>query len=106
MKRVIEKRILAFEEMQAICDLCKRWKGEFTEDDKRICKYNKDGKGLYSGLVIKFMHNYKCKYYKRNAKYNTCRLRGKNCRSSSQGVTKQITIKRGKVNIKIIDKNE
>jgi len=103
MKRVIEKRNLAFNQSQAICDLCKRWKGEFTENDRRVCNYNKDDKGLQSGRVIDFMQNFKCKYYKRDTRYNTCSLQSKNYTTGCMGVIKRITIKRGKVYIKKVD---
>lgn len=96
MKRVIETNNLAFNHMICICDLCKRWKGDFTEDDLRVCKYNNDNKGLYSGLVRNHLNNYKCKYYKRNQKYFTCKLMFKNYKTNRNGIKEHITFKRGK----------
>lgn len=107
MKRVIEKRNLAFNHQIAICDICKRWEGEFTDDDKRVCKYNTDGKGLYSGFVIRNMQNYKCKYYKRRHKYNTCRLGSKDYTSTNyEGVVRKVTTKRGRAIITITKEKE
>lgn len=102
MARVIEKGNLAFNHMTHICDLCIRWEGEFTEYDKRVCKYNTDKKGIYSGLVINQMQNYKCKYYKRGSKYYTIKLQFKNYSITSKGVTKKVKYIRGKF---IIEKN-
>lgn len=96
MKRVIERRNLAFNHMIQICDLCKRWDGDFTEDNKRICKYNKDGKGLRSGLTINQMENYKCKYHKRNSKYYTCKLQCKNYKTNRNKIKEHIVYNRGK----------
>lgn len=101
MKRVIEKRNLAFNHMICICDLCKRWNGDFTKDDRRVCKYNKDNKGLDCGLVKNHLNNYKCKYYKRNEKYYTCKLQWKRY-SKYDGTTKsEIKVKydRGKFKV-------
>lgn len=96
MKRVIERKNLAFNHMICICDLCKRWNGDFTESDLRVCKYNKDKKGLQSGLVINQLHNHKCKYYKRNQKYYTCKLMCKNYKTNRNKVDEHIVFKRGK----------
>lgn len=96
MARVIEKGNLAFNHMICICDLCKRWNGDFTESDLRVCKYNKDKKGLQSGLVINQLHNYKCKYYKRSSRYITSKIQFKNYRTNRNGVLEHITYKRGK----------
>lgn len=104
MKRVIEKGNLAFNHMISICDLCKRWKGDFTKNDRRICRYNTDDKGLQPGLVRNHMQNFKCKYYKRHVKYATCRLQSKSYRITSKVVTKHFVIKRGKLSIIKIEK--
>lgn len=103
MKRVIEKGNLAFNELIHICDLCKRWKGDFTKDDKRVCKYNKDGKGLKTGLTINQMENFKCKYYKRASKYRTCRLQSKNYKTNKNGIKQHIIYKKGKFKITKIE---
>lgn len=101
MKRVIEKGNLAFNHHYHICDLCKRWNGEFTEDDKRVCKYNKDNKGLNIGFIKDHMENYKCKYYKRDTEYHTCKLMAKNIgHYSGNGVRNEVSYKRGKFVIK------
>ncbi|NFH01345.1 hypothetical protein FC831_13840 [Clostridium botulinum] len=96
MKKVIKKGNLAFNHMIAICDICKRWNCEFTKDDKRICKYNKDDKGLYNGAVINHMQNYKCKYYKRLIAYNTCKLQSKSHTVSNSNTKYKVQFKRGK----------
>ena len=96
MKRVIEQGNLAFEEQMDICNIYKRWGGEFTENDIRVCKYNKDNKGLQSGLVRNNMQNYKCKYYKRSPKHYTCRLMWKNYTTTSNGKSTKVTFNRGK----------
>lgn len=85
---------------QNICDVCKRWRGDFTEDDKYVCKYNTDGKGLYSGLCINHPECYKCKYFKRNEKYMTSRFMSKNYismyKQDGVKITKRVKWVRGK----------
>lgn len=99
LKRVIEKGNLAFNHMIYICDLCKRWKGEFTKDDRRVCKYNEDFKGLDNGLVKNQLNNYKCKYYKRHPQYYTCRLQWKRYTRYKENSTIEVKYIRGKFKI-------
>lgn len=97
MKRIIEKGNLAFNHMNNICDLCKRCKGFRAKNDNEYdCKYNTNGKGLYSGLTKDHMKNYKCKYFKRHQKYFTCRLQSKSYKIYRNGKTECVIYKRGK----------
>lgn len=74
--------------------------GIFTKKnsiDTYKCKYNTDNKGLYNGLCIDHPENYKCKYFKRNSKYITCRFASKHYSSTSSGIkTKEVKWVRGK----------
>jgi hypothetical protein len=100
MKRVIEKANLAFNHMINICDLCKRCNGFKEKNDNEYnCEHNTDSKGLHSGLVKNHMENYKCKYFKRNYTYVTCKLQSKNYRTNRSGVDEEIVFNRGKFKI-------
>lgn len=100
MRRQKEIGNLICNVQQNICDNCKRWNGEFTDDDKYVCKYNKDKKGLYIGLCINHPQCYKCKYFKRDERYITARFMSKNYKSmyKQDGVkiTKKVKWVRGK----------
>lgn len=100
MKRVIEKGNLAFNHMMNICDMCKRCAG-FEEYDDNIykCKYNTDNKGLGSGLVKNRLQNYKCKYFKRIQRQQTCKLQWKSYKTNRNGFYEQIKYQRGKFTI-------
>lgn len=78
MKRMKETEFLRLEIMINICDNCRRWNGEFTENDSYVCKYNTNNKGLFCGLTENFKQNYKCKYFKRNVAIITSDFRSKN----------------------------
>lgn len=69
MRRYKEAGYLRLGLWECLCDNCKRWQGEFTDNDLYVCKYNKDKKSL--GIK---KQNYKCKYFKRNTKYKTFRF--------------------------------
>ena len=107
MKRVKEIKNLALNKQVTLCNECKRWNGEFTEDDRFVCKYNNDNKGLFSGATLSRPQNYKCKYFKRDSKYNTVDLRRKNYKTEInnrvvkvkyyKGKFKRIKVKRYKV---------
>jgi hypothetical protein len=100
MKRVIEKGNLAFNHMVNLCDLCKRCRGfQEKNDDYYDCKYNTDGKGLFSGLVRKHMQNFKCKYFKRHQKYSTCKLQSKHYITTRNRIKMDIKFKRGRFKI-------
>ena len=45
MKRVKETEFLRLEKMTNICDDCRRWNGDFTENNLYVCKYNTNNKG-------------------------------------------------------------
>lgn len=99
MKRQKEIGNLIRNVQQNICDNCKRWNGEFTDDDRYVCKYNKDNKGLHSGLCINHPEDFKCKYFKRSA-YTTSRFKCKNyyvgnCKNGIR-TTKEIKWVKGK----------
>ena len=100
MKRQKEINNLIENIHQNICDNCRRWNGDFYEKnsiDTYKCKYNTDNKGLYNGLCIDHPENYKCKYFKRNSKYITCRFASKHYSSTSSGIkTKEVKWVRGK----------
>lgn len=100
MKRQKEINNLIENIHQNICDNCRRWNGDFYENnsiDTYKCKYNTDNKGLYNGLCIDHPENYKCKYFKRNSKYITCRFASKHYSSTSSGIkTKEVKWVRGK----------
>lgn len=105
MKRVKEKGNLAFNHMTNLCDLCKRCKG-FRKDNDLLydCKYNIDNKGLYYGRVKDHMRMYKCKYFKRDLRYNTCRLQSKYYTNTCNGIKTIVRYKQGKYNFKIENK--
>lgn len=100
MKRQKEINNLIENIQQNICDNCRRWNGDFYENnsiDTYKCKYNTDNKGLYNGLCINHPENYKCKYFKRNSKYITCRFEGKHYSTHQGGVKiKEVKWVRGK----------
>ena len=105
MKRQKEIGNLICNVQQNICANCKRWNGEFTDDDRYVCKYNKDNKGLHSGLCINHPEDFKCKYFKRSAYYITSRFKCKHfyegkCKDRVR-TTKEIKWVKGK--FKIID---
>ena len=87
--------------LESLCDNCKRWQGEFTDNDLYVCKYNKDKKGLNSGN-----QNYKCKYFKRNAEYRTFRFTPKRYDSLykyEEGKIKRIVrCNKGKYKIRLV----
>lgn len=88
---------------ERLCDICKRWQGEFTDNDLYVCKYNKDKKGLSLGN-----QNYKCKYYKRNAKYRTFRFMPKRynslywCKYEEGKIKRIVRWDKGKYKIKLV----
>ena len=89
MGRYKETGYLKLVLLESLCDNCKRWQGQFTDDDLYVCKYNKDKKGLNSGN-----QNYKCKYFKRNTECITFRFMPKRCyflyRKNEEGNIKRI----------------
>ena len=101
MKRIIEKENLAYNHMLNICDICKRCKGFKEETYIYDCKYNTDNKGLYSGLISNHMENFKCKYYKRNAKDMTHKLQSKKIKRYYKDTVINITYKQGKFKIRV-----
>ena len=89
MKRQKEINNLIENVQQNICDNCRRWNGDFHENnsiDVYKCKYNTDNKGLYVGLCVNHPQNYKCKYFKRNPKYTTRRFESKHYSSHQGGI--------------------
>lgn len=66
MKRQKEINNLIENVQQNICDNCRRWNGDFYDNnaiDIYKCKYNTDNKGLYVGLCVNHPQNYKFKYF-------------------------------------------
>ena len=101
VRRYKEAGYLRFDLWESLCDNCKRWQGEFTDNDLYVCKYNKDKRGL----DLK-KQNYKCKYFKRNEKYRTFRFMPKRYSSLykyEEGKIKRIVRwNKGKYKIRLI----
>lgn len=110
MKRQKEINNLMENIHQNICDNCRRWNGDFYENnsiDTYECKYNIDNKGLYNGLCIEHPENYKCKYFKRNTKIITCGFKSKHYSTYQGGVKiKEAKWVKGKFKNIIKNKNQ
>lgn len=88
-----------------LCDTCKRCKGfkDNNTSDYYDCKYNYDNKGVYY-KALNDGRNYKCKYFKRNTKYNTFRFMSKNYKSENRHKITIVKYKQGKFNITTINR--